>query len=181
MTLARVIQRKELQRATHQVALRDVLLPVSEVPFEKIKVRPLTPNQRGVIALHLAGMSYVDISKLTGHSPPVIAYIMNHPSAQPLLQKGYAQIDKEMSSLYSPSVEAIRRGLNSDDERTALQASTIALKALGKIDADTAKNTTTAEDVVSRIIEERRTIEIQSEGPVCIKMSQGKRSVEREV
>lgn len=170
--LGKVIQRIELKREKHTVSLREVLLPLEDIPADRVKLKPLTNSQKGVIALHLAGMSYTTIAKMTNYRPAVIAYIMNHPSAQELLAKGYEQIDREAKSLYGPAIETVRAGIQDDDLRIGLKASEIALKLLGKADPNLAKgDNATAEDVIQRILE------IRSEGPVEIRLAEQRKEI----
>lgn len=164
-SLTRIVQRAELARGV-RLSLDELDIPLEDVDLDLVDSVTLPDKYRGIIALHLAGLSHADIARVTGQSASTVVYALRHKAAQPLLQKGYEIIERDAQSLFAPAVEAIRDALNTDNHSTALKASELALKVIGRLTPKDDGKVATAEDIIARMLE------IRSDGPVEIRIGE---------
>ena len=115
------------------------------------KLKRLRPVHRKIIALHLHGMTAGEIEIVTGFNQSAVYRILGDPLSQAYIQAHTAGADMELEALAPKAVDALRNGLESDDDRTALNAADKFFKATGRYGrVETAKET--AEDVIMRML-----------------------------
>ncbi|KKL99131.1 hypothetical protein LCGC14_1817440, partial [marine sediment metagenome] len=129
------------------------------VPF----LRKLRVVHRRMIALHLRGFSNRDIQVMTGHSEMSVGRVLRDPLSQVIIQQYMDGIELELDALMPDAVDALRRGLNSEEARVAIVAADKFFRATGRY-ARSEDKTETAEDVISRALKiaERATGAIQN-------------------
>lgn len=116
-----------------------------------MKLKRLKAIHRVMIAHHLRGMSNRDIAFVTGFDEFAIGRVLRDPLSQAYIQEHLSGTEMELAALQPMAVDAVRRGLNSDDDRTALNAADKFFKATGQYaKGETSKDT--AEDVIVRAL-----------------------------
>ena len=116
-----------------------------------VKLKRLRPVHRKLIGYHLRGLTATEINYITGFAESAIYRILNDPLSQAYIHAHTAGADMELEALAPLAVGAIRNGLDSSDERTALNAADKFFKATGRYGKmETAKET--AEDVIMRML-----------------------------
>jgi len=102
-------------------------------------------------------VSKESIKELTGYSPSFIHKILRNEDVQYLRQQIMEYYDNEFQALYPKVIEAVRRGLDSDDKY--LEAAKTYLREFGsgtkKNPLDGASINFTAEDMVFQILNQR--------------------------
>jgi hypothetical protein len=131
--------------------IRDIepadLPTVKQAPFKRLKMR-----HRRVIAAHLQGASNVDIASALGSSAGYVSQVLNNPTVIPVLERCYADYEREFQGLTPLCINALRDNLIGDDPSQQLKAVDLTFKRQGAYEkkVDTAA---TAEDVIERILE----------------------------
>ena len=132
-------------------AARDIdgsdLPTVKQAPFKRLKMR-----HRRVIALHLQGVSNVDIASVLGSSQGYVSQVLRNPTVIPILQRCYEDFEQEFQSLTPLCIQALRDSLESDDPTHQLKAVDITFKRQGAYERKE-DGRATAEDVIERILE----------------------------
>lgn len=117
----------------------------------KWDLKKLTEKHKTIVALHAQGVGRYDIGKVAGCTPEYVSMIVAQPLAKEYLAHLQQYLDSRMMAMYSKSVDAISRGLDSDDEEIQLKAARLQMEAAGKLKQQV-KDTGTAEDVVAQIL-----------------------------
>ena len=117
-------------------------------PFKNI-----TPTHKKVISLYFKGLSYEDIGLITNHSIIAIGQILNNPAVKEEIDRLFEYADDEFQGQYLTAIDAIRRCLHSNDEKTQLMAVDRFMKATGRYQKhDSEGDKVSAEEIVARII-----------------------------
>lgn len=117
----------------------------------ELKLKRLKGIHRQMIAYHLRGMSGRDIAFVTGFDEVAISRILRDPLSAAYINAVLESSDMELSALAPMAVDAVRSGLESDNEGTRLKAADKFFRATGKYNkTDTAAET--AEDVIARAL-----------------------------
>lgn len=121
------------------------------------KPRTLSFRQREVIELSLT-LPPPEVAELTGYSLSGVHRILNTDEAIAHKQQIFDLYDDTFKALYPKAIEAIKKGLESSDEKVKLSAAQVWLKAHGKFVPDNGNGDTniTAEQVVVQILNEAR-------------------------
>ncbi len=114
----------------------------------------LKPHQLNFVLLHVQGKPITEIAEETGRSSSYISTTLRSIAAKNIIQDFYSFQDQEFQALYSKSVDAVRKALNSEDDDIRLKAAKMFLAAHGKMKQGDLGQAT-AEDVVRRIMEIR--------------------------
>lgn len=124
------------------------LLPVQK---EGWQLKKLSQKHKNIIALHVQGVSRVDIGTFCGCTPEYVSMILQQPLAKEYLRDVEKYLDARMQSLYGQTVDVIQKGLAGVATDTQLKAARLQMEATGKLkqDKDSAQ---TAEDVVSALL-----------------------------
>lgn len=156
-------------QAAINMAIGEVVFPACHNPphdpeqyrFEKIigrrtpsgvfKLKKLRPKHKNVIALHLRGLSNRDVAFVTGLHEQYIGDILGDPLSHEVIQAYLSGIDHELAALAPKAVDALRSGLDSDNNSIKLQAADRFFKVTGKY-AQAESTGETAEDVLARAL-----------------------------
>lgn len=126
--------------------------PMDLPALQSTAFKRVRPKHMRVVALHLMGESNEDIERALKHNAGYVSYVLNNDAVQPVLQRAYADYEREISGMTSLAIEAIRRNLNCGDGSIELRAADLLFKRQGAYDKAENKRDT-AEDVVQRILE----------------------------
>lgn len=144
-----------------------VVLPGRRVPTLH---RPELKARR-VLALVLQGESRSKVAEVTGYAESTVSAIMRNPLSAKLLVELNREGDVEFQALRPLAIDALRRGLNSTDDDTALRASRDYFNAKGKDSAQDQGVAESAEDIVERILE------LQVDGPATVRVAERARRI----
>jgi hypothetical protein len=132
------------------------LIPLTFYLFMLCRVmnKRVATKWKYVLSLHLAGKNPKQISKETGYSTGHIAGILKDPDILKLREDLLYTTSQEFEILFEKVVDAISRGLQSKDERIALEAAQLWLKSHGKFIDETRppQFQISAEDVVIQLL-----------------------------
>lgn len=112
----------------------------------------LKPTHRRILLLHLMGLSSVEITIHTGFSAGHISRVIRDPLSQPYIEAHLAKTNDELEAMFGLAVDAVRRGLNSDSEKTALAAADRFFRVTGRY-GEQEKSAESAEDVIKRALQ----------------------------
>jgi hypothetical protein len=133
-----------------------LLIPLTFYLFMLCRVmnKRVATKWKYVLSLHLAGKNPKQISKETGYSTGHIAGILKDPDILKLREDLLYTTSQEFEILFEKVVDAISRGLQSKDERIALEAAQLWLKSHGKFIDETRppQFQISAEDVVIQLL-----------------------------
>ena len=116
-----------------------------------LKLKRLTGIHRRMIAMHLRGMANKDIALVTGYSEMRISHVLRDDLSLAYINAHMQGTEMELAALAPMAVDALRNGLCSNDEKTALLAADKFFKASGKYNQATEAKET-AEDVIMRML-----------------------------
>lgn len=131
----------------------------------------LKPIHRQVFALHMSGVSNIDIATIVDRDPSWISTVLRDPLMRSIIGRTIDDLDNELRALFAQAVRALRDGLDpaKADLRTRLRAADQFWRTQGKY-RDDGKDAATAEDVIQQILR------VRSEGPVEIEVGQQRAS-----
>ena len=118
-------------------------------PIKRLKMK-----HRRVVALHIEGLSYNEIAKLTGLAPATVGVIIRNPTIKPILERIYAEYDDLIRGLKPLVYEAMRDTLRNGSRADKLKA----IDRWGKITGefkDEGNVGQTAEEVVKMLLHAR--------------------------
>lgn len=114
-------------------------------------LKALKPSHMKIIEYHLRGYTQAEICRMLQVCATTVWRTLKDPLAQPYITGFKEQADLEFSQLRMAANDAVRRGLNSKDERTALIAAKTVYEKEGDMRAKEDKNMT-AEDVIAAVL-----------------------------
>jgi len=120
-------------------------------PSGELKLKQLKPIHKMMIVHHLRGWSNRDVASLLGKAEITVSRVLRDPLSQSLLKEFHEASKAELEALAPLAVAAVRNGLTSDSERTALAAADKFFKATGQY-SDETRGPETAEDVIARAL-----------------------------
>ena len=118
-----------------------------------LKLKKLTPKHRIIIGYHVRCLSNADISLITGYNEAYISTLLRDPLSQAYIKEIRAGIDEELEALGPLAVDAVRQGLQSQSEKTRLQAADKFFRATNKYGDSGGGGKETAEDVIARALD----------------------------
>lgn len=116
-----------------------------------VRLKRLKPVHKTVIALHIRTLSNRDIAIVTGLNESRVSQIINDPLSQEYIRAHIQGMDNELEVLASLAVDAVRTGLQSNDEKVKLIAADRFFKATGRYNKEDSGRET-AEDVLARAL-----------------------------
>jgi hypothetical protein len=118
---------------------------------------PIPNRHYYVLALHLKGLNYDEISELSGYAISTIASILKTDAVIQVRQQLLAATQDEFEALFSKVVASIREALDYGDLDQKLAASEKWLKAHGKYSSTNQglQVNLTAEDIVVQILNQK--------------------------
>lgn len=117
----------------------------------RIELKKLSEKHKTIVALHSQGVERRAVAEAADCTPEYVSFVVAQPLAKAYLATLQEYYDSRMQALYGKSVEAVNRGLDSEDEEVALKAARLNMEAIGKLKA-AKKDEGTAEDVVADIL-----------------------------
>lgn len=159
MNLEQAISKLEEQEQSPAQQERNVLALLEELPSEAgslpigkpRNVKQLRPIDKYILVLHLRGFKGTQIAKLLGISTEKVYNFLRSDKARELAEDYHSFIDEEHKALYSEAVDALRRGLRSQDPDIFLRAAKMFFDTGGR--KSKSDGSLSAEDYISRIIE----------------------------
>lgn len=152
-----------LNSAVAQKLYRDERKPLTRALIEWDKIvgkrhgsvpllQKLKPLHRQIVAMHLQGMANVEIGEVIDMSAGWVGRVLQDPLVQELV-KGFMQgVDAELEGLYPLAVDALRKGLQSEETGTRLKTVDRFVKMSQRFRGDNAAGTS-AEDVIKKALE----------------------------
>lgn len=126
---------------------------------EQIVLQKLTTKHKQIISLALQGESRDVVAEACGCTPQYVSFLLRQPLAKQWIEEVNAYLDVKLVGMYTKSLDAIDRGLDSKDRRVALEAAKLQMTATGK--AQPSKDAQrTAEDVVMNILNVGGTVRV---------------------
>lgn len=118
----------------------------------ELKLKRLKAVHRAIIGYHIRGLSNRDIAFVTGMDEITIGRVLRDPLSQQYVKELIDASESEINALLPMATDAIRRGLMSDNEKTALNAADKIYKATGRYSHEGPGKQETAEDVIARVL-----------------------------
>lgn len=123
-------------------------LPTTQgAPFKRLRMK-----HRRIIALHMQGLSGVDIAKVLGTSSAYVSEVLRNDSVRPLIEAIYREYEHELRALFPLTVERLRSVLRGGEDADALRAIELWHKIHGTYER-AGEADKTAEDVIEMILE----------------------------
>ena len=119
----------------------------------------LKPNHLKIVEYHLRGYKQSEICKILSCSPFTVHRVLKDPLVQPYISYHRNVMDMEFAALRPAANQAVRKALDSKDDRTALMASRQFYEHEGDM-KDKDDKAMTAEDLVT-ILMEKITLTLQ--------------------
>lgn len=116
-------------------------------------LKKLTSKHRKIIQLKVAGLTRVDVGREAGCTPEYVSMLLRQDVAKAYLQTMYEDLDQDLKDLVAPAIDTVRELLGSGDDKVALAAANLALKANGKMERESIEDRPSAEDFVSKIFQ----------------------------
>lgn len=129
-------------------------------PSSPKPIRRLNLKDRQIMLLALEGWSTEEVCDQVHVSPARVRRVLNSPQYAKVFEDFLQHKDREFQSLYNLSIAAVRDALRSDDIEVRLKAADKYFKVHAK--AESGRGATTAEDVITRIMEIKLTEQISA-------------------
>jgi len=118
------------------------------------KRKTLRPIHKKIIALHIAGWKNLDIAEACNCTPTQVSMILRTEQAKEIIHLHDEQLEAEFKRLKSAANDVLRDCMDRDKpDAVRLKAVNTFLKANGDFAPGKDSGSTTAEDVVARILE----------------------------
>jgi hypothetical protein len=135
-----------------EVVEREEQAPGPVVTSTKWELKKLTTRHRRIVQLKAAGLDRVSIASMCKCTPEYISMLLAQPLVKEYLNEQHIAIDEDLRDLYAPAVNTIRTMMTSSNDKVALGAATVILKANGKLSTTNDDDSrVTAEDIITKI------------------------------
>lgn len=131
------------------------VIPTTALPtVQKSRTfKRLSMQHRKVLALHLSGVSNLDIDNALGRRTGYTATVLRRDNVKQALERAYEDYDAELRALTPKAIDAFRRNMDCGDPAVEVRAAREVLLANGKYN-EAEDRRLTAEDVIERVMEQ---------------------------
>lgn len=136
----------------------------SEEEIAKNKILDLSPREYRVLRLHLQGMRRCDIARIIGITEVGVGVILGRPRVKAVKAEKLVDLEDDISALQLKALNAYRTGLDNPDVEIQMKAADRVFKVSGKESKTQTKNTATASQLVSQVMqkfEQNITVNVQ--------------------